>query len=150
MPDTNISLQSKFHYIWHCRQSRIMLRMLLFWVLTPCRLVGRYITNVSERESFHLEPWRLSQDVSPERWYLSTSLHGVKTQDTTVILTTVRTSHLRLCYLYTFFVKLSLQLECLDEMYTVHIPTSSYSKHVLNLYGLISRFGGSGYNLQRN
>jgi hypothetical protein len=57
--------------------------MLLFWVATPCRLVGRYL--------------RLGRNMlSPSSGiYLPASLHGVTTKDNDiVILTAVRTSNI--------------------------------------------------------
>jgi hypothetical protein len=38
-----------------------------------------------------LKPWRWRQNVSPKRWYLPTSLHGVKTRKNIVILIALRT-----------------------------------------------------------
>jgi hypothetical protein len=65
--------------------------MMLFWVLTPCRLVGRY-QRFGETHCLHLQG---GQDVSPKRWYVPTSLHGVTThKNNIVILTAVRTSNL--------------------------------------------------------
>jgi hypothetical protein len=52
--------------------------MLLFWVVTPCGLIGR------------------CHYVSPKLWYLPTSPHGVTTQKNNIdFFTAVRTSNLR-------------------------------------------------------
>jgi hypothetical protein len=47
---------------------------LVFWVVTPCRLVCVYL----------LQGWRWRQYASPRYWYLPTSPHGVKTQKTNI------------------------------------------------------------------
>jgi hypothetical protein len=51
--------------------------MLFFWVLTPCRLVGRCQCF---RETYCMKPWRWRQYVSLKQWCVPTSLHGVKCQ----------------------------------------------------------------------
>jgi hypothetical protein len=47
--------------------------MSLLWVLAPCRLVDRY-------QRFG-ESWRWRQYVSPKRWYLAMSPHGVNPEE---------------------------------------------------------------------
>jgi hypothetical protein len=46
------------------------LSTMLFWVVTPCRLVSK--------------PWRWTQYFSPKRWYLPKSLHGVTIRKTSI------------------------------------------------------------------
>jgi hypothetical protein len=59
--------------------------MLVFWVLTPCGLVGRY--QYFDRTYFlHLQDWR-RQYVSLKFWYVCTSPHGVITQMTNINIT---------------------------------------------------------------
>jgi hypothetical protein len=55
--------------------------MLVFWVLTSCGLVG---TNVLEEYCHHLKARRWRHCVSPKRWYLSASSHGVTSQMTNI------------------------------------------------------------------
>jgi hypothetical protein len=52
-------------------------KAMLFWVVTPCRLVSRY-QRFGETYCLHLKPWRWRQYVSPKCWHLRTSLHGAK------------------------------------------------------------------------
>jgi hypothetical protein len=76
-------------------------RCFCFWVVTPCRLVGRH-QRFGEKYCLHLQGWnggagkwrayiwleggqalqrwRWSQYVSLKRWYLPTSLHSVTSQ----------------------------------------------------------------------
>jgi hypothetical protein len=62
---------------------RICLKMstLVFWVLTSCAHVCKVKTQL---------PWRWWRCVSPKRWYLPTSAHGVTAQ-TIIFFTVVRT-----------------------------------------------------------
>jgi hypothetical protein len=52
----------------------------------------KYTVSIFRVESFgetyclHLQPWRWRQYVSPERWHLPTSLHGVRTQKNSIII----------------------------------------------------------------
>jgi hypothetical protein len=59
-------------------------RMTMFWVVAPCRLVGRY-QRLGETHCLHLQPWRWKQYVYPKRWYLPTSLHGVISQKNYIV-----------------------------------------------------------------
>jgi hypothetical protein len=60
--------------------------MLVFWVVTPCGLLGRY-QRFRGTYCLHLQPMKC--------WYLPTSPHGVTTQKTnTDIFTAVRISNL--------------------------------------------------------
>jgi hypothetical protein len=68
--------------------------MMIFWVLTPCRLVAR-CQRFGETYCLHLQGWRLRQYVSPQRWHLATNIHGAKSHSNNIfILTTVETSNL--------------------------------------------------------
>jgi hypothetical protein len=49
--------------------------VLVFWVVTPCGLVGRF-QRFGETYCPHLQGWS-----PPKRWYLPTSPHGVTTQE---------------------------------------------------------------------
>jgi hypothetical protein len=48
----------------------VKMSLLAFWVVTPCGLVGRYLTSARKMEVV----------CSPETWYLLTSPYGVATQ----------------------------------------------------------------------
>jgi hypothetical protein len=51
--------------------------------------------SFGETYYLHLQPWRWKQHVSPKRWYLPMSPHGITTQkNNVVIFTTVRTLNL--------------------------------------------------------
>jgi hypothetical protein len=64
--------------------------MMLFWVLAPCRMIGR-CQHFGRTYCLHPQPWRWRRYVSPKRWHLPTSLHGARTQNNyrTVILPVV-------------------------------------------------------------
>jgi hypothetical protein len=66
----------------------IFTMMFFFWVLAPCRLVGR----CQRSEKLQHRIWR--QFVSPTRWHVSTSLHGAKLQKNHIILNAVKTTNL--------------------------------------------------------
>jgi hypothetical protein len=53
--------------------------LMFFWILAPCRLVGRY-QHFGETY-YHLKVWRWRQYVSTKRWNLPMSVHGAKTQN---------------------------------------------------------------------
>jgi hypothetical protein len=57
--------------------------MLVFWVVTPCGLVGRYL-HFRRTNCLHLQPWRLRQDVPLKSRYLPTSPHDVTDQKTNI------------------------------------------------------------------
>jgi hypothetical protein len=59
------------------------MQMLLFWVVRPCRLAGIY-QLFGETYCLHLQGWKMEKCVSPKHWYLSTSLHGVTTQNNNI------------------------------------------------------------------
>jgi hypothetical protein len=59
--------------------------MLFFWVLSPCRIVGR-CQRFEETYRLHLQGLSVSQ----KRWHLPTILYGTKTQDI-IILTAMKT-----------------------------------------------------------
>jgi hypothetical protein len=68
--------------------------MLVFWIITPCELVGRYRRFWGTYWSV-FKPWRWRQYLPPKRRYLPTSPYGVATQKTNIdIFTAVRTSNL--------------------------------------------------------
>jgi hypothetical protein len=69
----------------------VKMSMMVFWIVTPCGLVGSLYSNVSEEHT----PWRWRRYVSPKRWYPPTSLHGVTIQDTDIEFSV--TVLLRLC-----------------------------------------------------
>jgi hypothetical protein len=58
--------------------------MMFFWVITPYELVVRY-QRFGETHCLHLQPLRLRQYVSPKRWYLPMSLHGVTTKNISML-----------------------------------------------------------------
>jgi hypothetical protein len=64
----------RFEVFW-----AVKIIMTMFWVLAPCRLVGRF-QRFGDTHSLHHTPIRWRQYVSPKRWHLPTSLHGAKTQ----------------------------------------------------------------------
>jgi hypothetical protein len=75
-------------------QTNFILMMMLFWVLAPCRIVGR-CESFGETYCLHFQGWKWEQYDSPKR-HLPTSLHGAKTQKNIIIiiiLTAVKTSN---------------------------------------------------------
>jgi hypothetical protein len=88
--------------------------ILLFWVVTPCRQGGRYQSfgeiyclclqvvlpcrlirgyqRLRETYCLRFQGWRWRQYVSPKRWYLRISLHGVTftAENLSLITTDVR------------------------------------------------------------
>jgi hypothetical protein len=60
--------------------------MLVFWVVTPCGLVGRYqrIRRDILPPSSGLTYWRQCV-LLPKCWYLPASKHGVATQKTKIV-----------------------------------------------------------------
>jgi hypothetical protein len=73
----------------------LVLMMLLLWVVTPCRLVGR-CQRFGETYCLHLQGCRWRQYVFPKRWcntYL-TSLQGVTTQEDDVVIITAAQPHI--------------------------------------------------------
>jgi hypothetical protein len=63
--------------------------MLVFRVVTPCGLVGRY-QRFGKTHS--LQPWRWREYVSPKRWYLLASTHRTTTQKTNIDVFTAVTT----------------------------------------------------------
>jgi hypothetical protein len=62
----------------------VKISTLVFWVVTPCGLVGRY-QRFGGTHCHHLQHFgRLLQYVPPKRWYIPTSPHGVTTQKTSI------------------------------------------------------------------
>jgi hypothetical protein len=63
-----------------------MMMILFICALAPCRLVGRW-QCFGETYCLHIvfSPEDEWQYVSPNRWHLSTSLHGAKTQKNNII-----------------------------------------------------------------
>jgi hypothetical protein len=59
--------------------------MWIFWIVTPCEVVGRYL-HIGETYSLHLQPWR--------RWYVPKCPHGIKTQNKIDVFTAVMSSNL--------------------------------------------------------
>jgi hypothetical protein len=73
---------------WSCKNEPITM---LFWILTPCGLVGGYQCNVSEKHADGDSVVCFSDTI---RWYPPTSPHGVTTQkNNIVIFSAVRTSN---------------------------------------------------------
>jgi hypothetical protein len=65
----------------------ITVSVLVFWVVMPCGLVGRYILTLLKNilpPSSGLKCWRWRQYVSPKRWYLPKSPHTFTTQNTDI------------------------------------------------------------------
>jgi hypothetical protein len=48
--------------------------MFFFWVLAPCRLVGK-CQRFGETYCLHLQPWRWRQYVSPKRCHIPVNVH---------------------------------------------------------------------------
>jgi hypothetical protein len=61
--------------------------MMIFWIVTPCRLAGRY-QRFREAYCLHRHCWRWRQHVSPNCWYLPASPHGITTQKITIAVFT--------------------------------------------------------------
>jgi hypothetical protein len=66
--------------------------MFFFWAVTPCRLVGKYQrfgetyvsifrAELTSEMTEATSSLKMAEVLSPERWHLSTSLHGAKTQN---------------------------------------------------------------------
>jgi hypothetical protein len=67
--------------------------MFVFWVVTPCGLVGRY-QCFGEKTLPPSSAPEMKAYVPSKRWYLPTSPHGVITQKTNIdIFTAVSTSN---------------------------------------------------------
>jgi hypothetical protein len=77
---------------WNILRSEVFtaarMMMIMIWVLTLCRLVGR-CQRFGETYCLHLQdhllPWRWRQYVSPKSCHLPTSLHSAKTQKNDII-----------------------------------------------------------------
>jgi hypothetical protein len=91
--------------------------MMIFWVETPCGLVGTSRYQRFGRTCclllyswWPLQRWRWRQYVPPKRWYLPTSVHSISAQKTNInIFTAVRNSNfLQVAYV----VGLWRQWEC--------------------------------------
>jgi hypothetical protein len=61
----------------------VKMSMLVFWVVTPCGLVGRY-QRFGGTYRLHLQGWRRRQYDPPKGWYAPMSPHGVTTQKTNI------------------------------------------------------------------
>jgi hypothetical protein len=59
--------------------------MMMFWVLAPCRFVGR-CQHFGEISWLHRQGRRWRQYVSPKPWHLPTNLHGAKTENIVIVV----------------------------------------------------------------
>jgi hypothetical protein len=59
--------------------------MMMFWVLTRCRLMDKY-QHFGETHCLRLQDRRWRQNVCPKRWHLATDPHDVKTQNNIVFV----------------------------------------------------------------
>jgi hypothetical protein len=70
-------------FMWLDVLTAVKMSMLVFWVATPCGLVGRY-QRLGGKYSVHLkswyQPWSWRQYVPPKRCCIPTSRHCVTTQ----------------------------------------------------------------------
>jgi hypothetical protein len=94
--------------MWH--KIKICTKNMEFWDVIPHNLVDRYqhferscsLHLLDRRVTPTLLPWRWRQQVPLKFWYLSTKLHSITFQKTIIlILTTMRTSNIRICTDYT-------------------------------------------------
>jgi hypothetical protein len=65
--------------LWYQVLMLVKVMMLLYWVVTPCGLIGRY-------SRFGEIYWIWRQYVSPKWCYLPTSPHGITTQKNNIII----------------------------------------------------------------
>jgi hypothetical protein len=65
--------------MWNEVHTVVKMSMLVFWVMTPCRLVGGH-QHFGETYCLHLQGW----NVSPKHWYLPMSPHSITTQNNNI------------------------------------------------------------------